>query len=80
MQVTFELRCEETIRSWPCDVLGRGNSKVKGLVSGGIPQRQSQRQGLGCMQFPERGPLSKAWGVREPGQEGERATHGGGRR
>ena len=47
MQMTSELRCEETAKGWHCDIPGRENSKFKGLV-GQVPQRQSQRQqGLG---------------------------------
>lgn len=43
VQVAFEQSW--TTKSWPCDALGKGTCKFKGLVSGQVPQRQGQ--GLG---------------------------------
>lgn len=40
--MTSELRCEETAKSWPCDVPGRGNSKFKGLVEVRFPGRRAR--------------------------------------
>ena len=49
--MTSELRCEETAKSWPCDVPDRGNSKFKGLVEVRFPggrARDSRDRGERC--------------------------------
>ena len=45
--MTSELRCEETAKSWPCDVPGRGNSKFKGLVEVRFPEAEPETAGTG---------------------------------